>query len=89
MNNHQIDNELNKLANIQKVDVPIFLFTRIKSKINTQSQQFEPTFVWRISLALVIILLLNAAVVTINLNGKKHENSLAKTMRLTPNNELY
>lgn len=89
MNNEIIDNELNKLGQIQKVDAPPFLFTRIQAKIYQQNQRFEPKLVWKLSIAMVFILLINAAVITTNLKPKKQENSLAKAMHLVPNNELY
>lgn len=89
MNNEIIDNELNKLEHIQKVDATPFLFTRIKAKIYQQNQRFETKLVWKLSIAMVFILLINAAVITINLKPKKQENSLAKAMHLVPNNELY
>jgi hypothetical protein len=89
MNNNLIDNELNKLGHIQKVDVPPFLFTRIQAKINEQNQRFEPKLVWYSSFALLLILFINAAVITVNLKSKKQENSLTKVMRIVPNNDLY
>lgn len=89
MNNEIINNELNKLGNIQKVDTPPFLFTRIKAKIYQQNQRFEPKLVWKLSIALVFILIINAAVITVNLKSKKQKNNLAKAMQLVPNNELY
>ncbi len=89
MNKEIIDNELDKLEHIQKVDAPPFLFTRIQAKINHQNQKFEPKLVWKLSIAMVFILLINAAVITINLKTQKQENSLVKAMHLVPNNELY
>jgi hypothetical protein len=89
MNNEIIDNELNKLGHIQKVDAPPFLFTRIQAKIYQQNQRFDRKLVWKLSIAMVFILLMNAVVITINLKPQKQENSLAKAMHLVPNNELY
>jgi hypothetical protein len=89
MNKEIIDNELDKLEHIQKVDAPPFLFTRIQAKIYRQNQRFDRKLVWKLSIAMVFILLINAAVITINLKTQKQENSLAKAMHLVPNNELY
>jgi type IV secretory pathway component VirB8 len=89
MNNKFIDNELNKLEHIQKADAHPFVFTRIQAKIYQQNQRFGPKLVWKLSIAMVFILLINAVVITVNLKSKKQENNLAKAMQLIPNNELY
>lgn len=89
MNIEIINNELNKLGHIQKVDAPPFLFTRTQAKIDKHNSKVEPKLVWYSCIALVFILIINAAVVTVNLKSKKQENNLVKAMQLVPNNELY
>ncbi len=89
MNLNNLDNYINQLEQVQKVDAPPFLFTRIQQKINSSFEyQFSSKFVWSFGLSILFILLLNIAVIGFKINTK-HQNNLVNAMQLSPTNEIY
>ena len=85
-----MENELNILDQVQKVNAPPFLLTRIQQRIrNKKESQFSPTLSWVLSLSLAIIVVVNGAVLTNMIIASKQEKTLLQSMNLLPNNELY
>ena len=85
-----MENELNILDQVQKVNAPPFLLTRIQQRIrNKKESQFSPTLSWVLSLGLAIIVVVNGAVLTNMIIASKQEKTLLQSMNLLPNNELY
>jgi len=85
-----MENELNILDQVQKVNAPPFLLTRIQQRIrNKKESQFSPTLSWVLSLSLAIIVVVNGAVLTNMIIASKQEKNLLQSMNLLPNNELY
>lgn len=85
-----MENELNILDQVQKVNAPPFLLTRIQQRIrNKKESQFSPTISWVLSLSLAIIVVVNGAVLTNMIIASKQEKTLLQSMNLLPNNELY
>jgi hypothetical protein len=87
-----IDNKLDKLKNIMRVDAPAFLFTRIKERIESMgdapvSTQWKLAFVF----AAVLILALNTGIV-FQSPGKEKKNNITdmvNAMQLSPSNDFY
>ena len=78
------------LEQIQKVDAPPFLLTRIKQKIeNTRSSNFSPYLAWSLGVSFVLVLLLNIGVLLSKTTETKSTNNIANTMDLLPKNTLY
>ncbi|MBK0382334.1 hypothetical protein I5M32_05110 [Pedobacter sp. SD-b] len=86
-----IEERLNKLSNINKVDSPPFMFTRIQQKINEVLPQEAPLyFKWSFVLTAVIILALNiVAIKNQKANGNSSLEKVATEMQLKNNNDFY
>ena len=87
-----LDNKLDKLKNIRQVDVPPFLFTRIKERIDSiddapVSTQWKLAFV----LAALLILALNTGIVFQSSGREKKSNitDVVSSMQLSPSNDFY
>ncbi len=81
---------LNLLNKIHKVDTPPFLFTRVKQKIiSTQASEVPKKLVWALSLSFMLIIILNISAVIHTEKSKTPEISLAQSMNLLSNNNLY
>lgn len=88
-----IDQKLDALKNIERVDAPHFLPTRIKQRINSLDQSIITTQ-WKLAFAttFVIIFALNVSVVFKNLSNQKKEVNIEKIltkMDLSNSNQLY
>ena len=89
MNNDKID-KLDLLDQIQRVEAPPFLLTRIKEKIETKASKFfSPKLTWTLLAILFIVVMLNASIMIKRINEVRNDNSLVETMHLLPNNSLY
>jgi hypothetical protein len=85
-----MDNELNILEQIQRVNAPPFLLTRIQQRIrNKKESSFSPTLSWVLSLSLAIVVIANGALLVNTVITSKREKNLAQSMNLLPQNELY
>lgn len=88
--NGAMDNELNLLEQIQHVNAPPFLLTRIQQHIrNKKESSFSPALTWVLSLSLAIVVIANSALLVNTVITSKHEQNLAQSMNLLPQNELY
>ena len=87
-----IDNRLDKLKNIRRVDAPTFLFTRIKQQIENLAQPPAPAR-WRFAFVSVaiILLILNMAVLIRSSRIEKRSGveQVVKSMHLSSSNDLY
>ena len=78
------------LSQIQKVDAPPFLFTRIKQKIeHTYPTKFSLKSTWSIGLSFILVLILNFMAINKRIHQTKSDNNLVKTFNLMPDKSLY
>lgn len=86
-----IEEKLNRLSNINQVDAPPFMFTRIQQKINELIPQEAPSyFKWIYAFSAMIIIVLNIATFNLNkTNSESNLESIATEMQLKNNNNFY
>jgi hypothetical protein len=83
--NNSIDQYLNE---IEKVEAPPFLFTRIKQKMETvRTSHVSLKLAWGAGSALLLVLVLNIAV--INFTSQREEQNMVVEMHLNTDNSLY
>ena len=87
-----IDNQLNKLREIQQVEAPTFLLTRINQQIaNTQNQ--SASIKWQLAFVLGAFILLTVNVWVFTRSNKTQSSSSIETvvssMSLNNSNQLY
>jgi len=81
---------LELLEQIQKVEAPPFLFTRIQQRIlNASLSEFSPRLTWTISLSFLLVLIINFAVMTQRVKQTNTNPDLVETFQLMQNNSLY
>ena len=87
-----IDNRLDKLKNIRRVDTPAFLFTRIKQQIEKLALAPAPMR-WRLTFVSIAIILvaLNATILvrSSRIEKKSAGEQIVKSMHLSSSNDLY
>ena len=84
------NNFIDKLENIQSVDTPAYLYTRIQEKIKKDNFSKMPKWmIYVLSASLAIILIVNIFTVIITTKSDTQNKSLAEQMNLIPNNNLY
>ncbi|MEY4905070.1 MAG: hypothetical protein RLZZ292_2885 [Bacteroidota bacterium] len=84
-----MDKKLELLSQIETVEAPPFLFTRITQQIeNERIHQFSPHVSWALGFSMVLILSLNIAVL-LSSNTPSAPTNLAQTMHLLPKNDFY
>lgn len=88
-----IDNKLNMLGQIKKVDAPPFLITRINEQINSNSKIIAPVK-WNLVFAIttIFILTLNVSILfksTTNEIKNTEIEEVFTTLNLSTTNELY
>lgn len=77
------------LKQIQKVEPPPFLFTRIEAKIHYQDQKTNRWF-WATSVALILVMVCNILVFTLNSTKKQSvESTFLKETPLHYSQQLY
>ena len=83
--------ELDIFNQIQAVETPPFLLTRIKQRIQEQKEAiFAPRLAWTLGLTFLLVVGLNVAVITKHNQRQAHQSqNLAEGMNLLPNNTLY
>lgn len=81
---------IEQLNKIQQVDPPPFLFTRIQQKIEkTYATVLPRKFACALSLSFIVVVVLNVGVLAYKVKQKNGVNSVAQSMNLVPDNELY
>jgi hypothetical protein len=75
---------------IQKVEPPLFLFTRIQQQIkNLDNVSVSKKYVWATALSLIVIVIVNIFVLTKSITTKNKTPNLAESMNMMPSNNLY
>ncbi len=89
MKNEKLINHLELLKQIQQVDAPAFLMTRIQERIvKSKSNKFSPQLTWVLSIFLLAVIAFDASLVArARFNAK--DNNLIQEMNLMPENSLY
>ena len=85
-------NTLDLLGQIQSVEAPPFLLTRIRQRIDEAQQAgFSPRLIWSFGVSLLVLLCLNVAVILKQSPATRTDsyNNLAVSMNLVPDNSLY
>ena len=90
MSQNNINNFLDPLQAVEKVETHTFLFSRIEQKIqfvreNTVSKKVGWTMITSVSL----IVLINVFVLTQSSWAPKEKNNLLQTLQIQNNNSLY
>lgn len=80
-----IENWETQLSNMQKVDAPPFLFTRIAQKIKHEKQVFSSPWAWALSATLALLMLFNLIVITKHFQPK-HETEVVAGQFFQTNN---
>jgi hypothetical protein len=89
MQESDINKHLNKLKNINEVDVPPFLFTRVQQKIqNEYLNDATPKLKWSLLFGLALLVTLNI-LVGINQTSSREDQNLSQSFQLLPDNNLY
>ncbi|MDI1355845.1 MAG: hypothetical protein PSX36_13060 [bacterium] len=90
MNTNNISPNLDLLDRIKQVDAPAFLFTRIRSKIeSTNNIRFSAPWVVAGSFVLLVVVLLNVTIVFGNNKTDVKNNNLSQSLNLMSDNTLY
>jgi hypothetical protein len=86
-----MDKKLELLSQIESVEAPPFLLTRIKQQIeNERVNQFSPRVTWALSISMVLIVSLNLAVLFRNeTKSAEISSNIAQEMQLLPQNDFY
>ncbi len=78
------------LDNIQAVEAPPFLFTRIQQRIkNEQATRLTPNMTWALGLSFVLILAINVTAMISAYKADHTSPDLVKTFNLMQDNNLY
>lgn len=88
-----IDQKLDHLKKLQKVEAPPFLLTRIRQSIaNTGLQKISPQWKLAYAATALVVLVMNAGIYVNSIKGKTSEpqlNTVVKSMGLNTSNEFY
>lgn len=78
------------LDEIQKVEVPPFLLTRIKQQIeNSSYNKFSFKLALSLSLSFIFVILLNTSIILHHKNQRHNENNFSHTFGLVSTNSIY
>lgn len=81
---------LELLDQIQKVEAPPFLMTRIRQKIDAAAaNQIPGSWVWSLGLSFILVMGLNIAIIVNNMQVPATDDNIVNTMNLSPDNALY
>lgn len=85
---NRIDIEL--LEQIQQVDVPEFLYTRVQQKIQENITNTIPTWAtYLVGFSFLLLVAINLSAVISYSKAQQSTSKMAKDMNLLPNNNLY
>ena len=86
----KMDQELDKLKQIRRVDPPPFLFTRIRAGIDALTNAPAP-LKWKLAFAgmAVLLIALNAGILFRSGPSSSQLEQVANAMQLSGSNELY
>ncbi len=83
-----MENQLDILNKIEKVDAPHFLYTRILSRIQNKVKETVPLN-WAIAAGTCMIFLIMININVIKLNKQEKTTDLTDVFALKTNNDLY
>ncbi len=87
-----MNNPIELLDQIKKVDAPPFLVTRIRQKIeNSRQSRFSTGISWSLGISLLVVVVLNITIMMKQTHSTKtaQDSNLAVAMNLIPTNSLY
>ena len=86
----KIDKKLDLLLQIQKVEAPPHLFTRIEGRIrNSAIDKISLRNILALGMGLLVLLLINVAIISSNLQINNSQNGIAQSYGLNSNNSFY
>ena len=78
------------LEGIKQVDAPPFLWTRIQQKVEHASRsRFSLKVTFALVAIAIVVIMINALLVTDNIKKNAIDSNLAQAMDLLPHNSLY
>ncbi len=78
------------LSNIQQVDAPPFLFTKVMAEISRSvADKISPPIAWSLSISFSLLLIINVFVISEQITNHKSESNMAKAFGVMPQNSLY
>ncbi len=86
------DDQLNEFKKIREAEVPPFLYTRIRARIDALTDAPAPVqWVWAFAAAASLLVLLNATVLLSATNTPESRGAadVVRAMQLATNNDLY
>ena len=83
-----MENQLDNLNRIQKVDAPPFLYTRILSRIQNKVKETVPVK-WAVAAAACLTLLIIINLTVIQADKDNNKTDLTEVFSLKTNNSLY
>jgi hypothetical protein len=83
-----MENELDILNRIQKVDAPPFLYTRILNRIQNKAKETVPVK-WAIAAATCLVVLLIVNISVIQQSKQSNTTDLSEVFSLQTSNSLY
>jgi hypothetical protein len=91
MKNSETYDPTEVLSQIQRVEAPPFLLTRIRQRISDTRQQVSPGVAWVAGLSFLLVLALNLYIISSSDYHRETQKKpdLAQTMNLYPHNSLY
>ena len=84
-----IEQKIELLQKIKRVDAPPFLFTRIEAKLSNNNNEIPFIPKWAFVLSSSLILSLNVFVFTANKSESNSIVQVGNSMKLTVSNNLY
>lgn len=91
MKNKGLNNKLELLQQIQQVEAPPFLFTRIQQKIEagSVSSKFSPKLTLSLIASFILLIVLNVTTLVKSSGEAKSEENIVEATSIIPNNYLY
>ncbi len=86
----RVEQRLELLQQLQKVDAPEYLFTRITEHIANQSRgNFSGTLSWVFAASLAVLVGFNVFALTQKLTASAPKPDITQLMNLAPDNSIY
>ncbi len=83
-----MENELDILNRIQKVDAPPFLYTRILTRVQNKVKETVPVK-WAVAAAACLLILITINISVIQSSKENNTTNLSEVFSLKTNNSLY
>ncbi len=83
-----MENELDILNRIQKVDAPPFLYTRILTRVQNKVKETVPVK-WAVAAAACLLILITINISVIQSSKESNSTNLSEVFSLKTNNSLY